>query len=115
MVSSAQIIKTQTCFLQEMVQNERIQPGTVDLIHLGPICLCLMATMCTCARTCTCTCTCRWGPAGVEAGLPWRLLGLQGTRRTWVVGAAASFETIESVIGYNLLLLRGLDTQMAAV
>ena len=25
-----------------MVQNERIQPGTVDLIHLGPSCLCLV-------------------------------------------------------------------------
>ena len=50
----------------------------------------------------------------MEAGLPWRLLGLQGARRTWVVGAAASFETIESVIGYNLLLLRGLDAQLAA-
>ena len=28
-----------------MVQNERIQPGTVDLIHLGPSCLCLLDTV----------------------------------------------------------------------
>ena len=41
MVSDDQIMKTQTCFLQEMVQKERIQPSTVDLVHLVPFCLSL--------------------------------------------------------------------------
>ena len=49
MVSDDQIMKTQTCFLQEMVQKERIQPSTVDLVHLVPFCLSLV-----------------WRPAGVE-------------------------------------------------
>ena len=43
MVSDDQIMKTQTCFLQEMVQKERIQPSTVDLVHLVPFCLSLMS------------------------------------------------------------------------
>ena len=42
MVSDDQIMKTQTCFLQEMVQKERIQPSTVDLVHLVPFCLSLL-------------------------------------------------------------------------
>ena len=42
MVSDDQIMKTQTCFLQEMVRKEGIQPSTVDLIHLVPFCLSLM-------------------------------------------------------------------------
>ena len=41
MISDDQIMKTQTCFLQEMVQKERIQPSTVDLVHLVPFCLSL--------------------------------------------------------------------------
>ena len=44
MVSDAQILKTQTCFLQEMAQKERIQPSTVDLVHLVPFCLSLVTT-----------------------------------------------------------------------
>ena len=35
-------MKTQTCFLQEMAQKERIQPSTVDLVHLVPLCLSLV-------------------------------------------------------------------------
>ena len=41
MISDDQIMKTQTCFLQEMAQKERIQPSTVDLVHLVPFCLSL--------------------------------------------------------------------------
>ena len=44
MVSDDQIMKTQTCFFQEMVQKERIQPSTVDLVHLVPFCLSLVTT-----------------------------------------------------------------------
>ena len=46
MVSDDQIMKTQTCFLQEMVQKERIQPSTVDLGHLVPFCLSLVQWPC---------------------------------------------------------------------
>ena len=42
MISDDQIMKTQTCFLQEMAQKERIQPSTVDLVHLVPFCLSLL-------------------------------------------------------------------------
>ena len=42
MVSDAQIMKTQTCFLQEMVQKERIQPRTFDFTLLVPFCLYLL-------------------------------------------------------------------------
>ena len=42
MVSDDQIMKTQTCFLQEMAQKERIQPSTVDLVHFVPFCLSLV-------------------------------------------------------------------------
>ena len=42
MVSDAQILKTQTCFLQEIVQKERIQPGTFDFTLLVPFCLYLV-------------------------------------------------------------------------
>ena len=45
MVSGAQIIKTQTFLLHKIVQKERIQPSTVDLIHLVPSCLCLVITV----------------------------------------------------------------------
>ena len=45
MVSDDQIMKTQTCFLQEMVQKERIQPRTFDLVHLVPFCLSLLNTV----------------------------------------------------------------------
>ena len=44
MVSDAQILKTQTCFLQEMVQKERIQPRTFDFTLLVPFCLYLVDT-----------------------------------------------------------------------
>ena len=44
MISDDQIMKTQTCFLQEMAQKERIQPSTVDLVHLVPFCLSLVPT-----------------------------------------------------------------------
>ncbi len=42
MISDDQIMKTQTCFLQEMAQKERIQPSTVDLVHPVPFCLSLV-------------------------------------------------------------------------
>ena len=42
MISDDQIMKTQTCFLQEMAQKERIQPSTVDLVHRVPFCLSLL-------------------------------------------------------------------------
>ena len=45
MVSDAQILKTQTCFFQEMVQKERIQPGTFDFTLLVPFCLYLVDTL----------------------------------------------------------------------
>ena len=48
MVSDDQIMKTQTCFLQEMVQKERIQPSTVDLFHLVPFCLSLIGVLALC-------------------------------------------------------------------
>ena len=44
MISDDQIMKTQTCFLQEMVQKERIQPRTFDLVHLVPFCLSLLSS-----------------------------------------------------------------------
>ena len=50
MISDDQIMKTQTCFLQEMAQKERIQPSTVDLVHLVPFCLSLQGVLLVVAR-----------------------------------------------------------------
>ena len=47
MISDDQIMKTQTCFLQKMAPKERIQPSTVDLVHLVPFCLSLLTTALT--------------------------------------------------------------------
>ena len=46
-----------------------------------------------------------FGPEDIRRGAPWELAGLQGTRRTWYAGAAASFESVNDVINHNLDLL----------
>jgi len=51
----------------------------------------------------------RWSPEDMMEAKPWKLLEGQGNKRTWLIGGSASFETIESVLGYNNILLSKLD------
>lgn len=41
----------------------------------------------------------------VNAGLPWDLVDLQGSQKTWLLGASASFESVHDVTNYNLMIL----------
>mmetsp|Transcript_82235 Transcript_82235/g.129453 ORF Transcript_82235/g.129453 Transcript_82235/m.129453 type:complete len:611 (-) Transcript_82235:16-1848(-) len=42
----------------------------------------------------------------VNAGLPWDLVDLQGSMKTWWLGASASFESVHDVTNYNLMILK---------
>jgi hypothetical protein len=44
--------------------------------------------------------------AALAAGLPWDLLEMQGSSKTWWLGASASFESVHDVTNYNLMLLK---------
>jgi len=48
----------------------------------------------------------RFSQKDLEAGLPWDILTMQGARRTFYLGASASFETLNDVTNYNLTLER---------
>merc|ERR1712130_407035 len=47
----------------------------------------------------------RWSPEDIREAKPWKLLDAQGNKNTWLIGGSAAFETIESVLGYNNILL----------
>jgi len=42
----------------------------------------------------------------VNAGLPWDLVDLQGSQKTWWLGASASFESVHDVTNYNLMIIK---------
>jgi hypothetical protein len=42
----------------------------------------------------------------IKALIPWRVLEHQGRWRTWYIGSSVSFESVEDVTKYNLLVLR---------
>ncbi|GMH80711.1 hypothetical protein TL16_g08665 [Triparma laevis f. inornata] len=41
----------------------------------------------------------------INAGLPWKLMEMQGEGKTWWLGASASFESVNDVLNYNLQVL----------
>lgn len=47
-----------------------------------------------------------WDHDGVRAGKPWDVLEIQGRNRTWWGGSSASFESVNDVVTWNLLLLK---------
>jgi hypothetical protein len=46
-----------------------------------------------------------FGAQDIEGGLPWDLLELQGRHKTWYLGASSSFESVNDVVNYNLMML----------
>ncbi|CAE7433247.1 unnamed protein product [Symbiodinium natans] len=44
--------------------------------------------------------------SAVMEGLPWDLFEMQGSRKTWWIGASACFESVHDVTNYNLQLLQ---------
>merc|ERR1712176_1015653 len=43
--------------------------------------------------------------ADIASGKPWELLEMQGKLKTWYLGASSSFESINDIVNYNLMLL----------
>merc|ERR1719291_230546 len=46
-----------------------------------------------------------FGAKDIAAGKPWELLDLQGRHKMWYLGASSSFESINDIVNYNLMLL----------
>lgn len=46
-----------------------------------------------------------FGQAAIQEGMPWDLFEMQGERKTWWIGASASFESVHDVTNYNMELL----------
>ena len=44
--------------------------------------------------------------AAINEKIPWKLFDMQGERKTWWIGASASFESVHDVTNYNLMLLK---------
>jgi hypothetical protein len=42
----------------------------------------------------------------INAGLPWDVVEMQGSSKTWWLGASASFESVHDVTNYNLMILK---------
>lgn len=42
----------------------------------------------------------------IMRGVPWDLVDMQGKRKTWWLGASASFESVHDVTNYNLMVLK---------
>lgn len=47
-----------------------------------------------------------FGQSALQEGLPWDLLDMQGTQKTWWLGASATFESVHDVTNYNKMILR---------
>ncbi|MEO0601667.1 MAG: hypothetical protein AAF211_09530, partial [Myxococcota bacterium] len=45
-----------------------------------------------------------WDEGGIQGGKPWDLLEMQGTDRTYWIGASACFESLRDIVNYNLLI-----------
>lgn len=41
----------------------------------------------------------------INRGLPWEIVDMQGSQKTWWLGASASFESVHDVTNYNLMIL----------
>ena len=52
----------------------------------------------------------KWNRDDVANGNHWKVFDIQGKNRTWYAGASVCFESVKSVMEYNNLLLRQLDT-----
>lgn len=46
----------------------------------------------------------RWAESEICEGVPWQVQSLQGTHRTYWIGASACFESLRDIVNYNLLL-----------
>ena len=53
----------------------------------------------------------RWSPEEMEAGRLWDVFRLQGSNGIWYSGASVSHESIRSVMEYNNLLLRNIQSR----
>jgi len=47
----------------------------------------------------------------IQSGLPWDVLDMQGSSKTWWLGASAVFESVHDVTSYNLMMI---DARLAA-
>ena len=52
----------------------------------------------------------RWSPYAMEAGLPWKVFGMQGRRKIWYAGSSVLHESVRAVLDYNNLLLEQMKT-----
>jgi len=50
--------------------------------------------------------TWRYSERGVKAGHPWLLFNMQGTSKTYWLGASAVFDSVNDVMNYNHLILK---------
>jgi len=48
----------------------------------------------------------RFSRESIAAGLPWDLLEMQGSEKTWWLGASASFESVHDVLNYNMMMIK---------
>jgi len=46
-----------------------------------------------------------WDEAGILAGNPWEVLGMQGVNRTYWLGGSVCFESLRDIVDYNLLVV----------
>jgi len=51
----------------------------------------------------------------ISAGLPWNLVDMQGSQKTWWLGASSSFESVHDVTNYNLMVLKKYLSEAAGV
>ena len=51
-------------------------------------------------------------PRWIEQGRHWQVFEMQGKERMWYAGSSVSFESVNSVLDYNNLLLKQMDTEM---
>lgn len=51
----------------------------------------------------------RWNVSDTAKGLHWNMYDLQGENSLWILGGAFSFDSLNSVIGYNQLLLQNMN------
>ena len=57
----------------------------------------------------------RWNSYEMETGNPWKVFEMQGSYRTWYIGASVSFESVRGVMEYNKLLLRQFQSNNASL
>jgi hypothetical protein len=57
----------------------------------------------------------RWNSSEMVKGNHWKVFEMQGNYRTWYIGASVSFESVNSVMEYNKLLLRQFQPNNASL